>query len=102
MASFPPSSSPHTEKEAETNTDVITPSNLSCQTGSDDHKFESDHEMRDGNDDIEACMGDVMGERDGLGVLGKILTRLSMKSAWKDPGPPPDGGWNAWVQGKVE
>jgi hypothetical protein len=27
------------------------------------------------------------------------VTRTSTKSSWKDPGPPPDGGWSAWTQG---
>jgi len=27
------------------------------------------------------------------------VTRTSTKSSWKDPGPPPDGGWGAWTQG---
>lgn len=26
-------------------------------------------------------------------------TRTSTKSSWKDPGPPPDGGFTAWSQG---
>jgi hypothetical protein len=27
------------------------------------------------------------------------VTRTSTKSSWKDPGPPPDGGSKAWIQG---
>jgi hypothetical protein len=27
------------------------------------------------------------------------MTRTSTKSSWKDPGPPPDGGREAWTQG---
>jgi len=27
------------------------------------------------------------------------VTRTSTKSSWKDPGPPPDGGWVGWTQG---
>jgi len=27
------------------------------------------------------------------------VTRTSTKSSWKDPGPPPDGGREAWIQG---
>jgi hypothetical protein len=26
-------------------------------------------------------------------------TRTSTKNSWKDPGPPPDGGREAWIQG---
>jgi hypothetical protein len=33
------------------------------------------------------------------GVMKSILTRMSTKSSWKDPGPPPDGGWSGWTQG---
>jgi len=33
------------------------------------------------------------------GRLGRIITRLSTKSSWVDPGPPPDGGRRAWTQG---
>jgi len=34
----------------------------------------------------------------GRGLVG-VLTRMSTKSSWKDPGPPPDGGTKAWMQG---
>lgn len=33
------------------------------------------------------------------GRLGGIMSRLSTKSSWIDPGPPPDGGKQAWIQG---
>jgi len=26
-------------------------------------------------------------------------TRVRTKESWKDPGPPPDGGWSGWKQG---
>jgi hypothetical protein len=29
------------------------------------------------------------------------VTRTSTKSSWKDPGPPPDGGWEGWTQGEL-
>jgi len=35
----------------------------------------------------------------GKGVLGKVMSRISTKSSWKDPGPPPDGGVVGWTQG---
>ena len=29
-----------------------------------------------------------------------VVTRTSTRSTtWRDPGPPPDGGWLAWSQG---
>ena len=37
-------------------------------------------------------------EKDGRGLAG-VLSRMSTKSSWKDPGPPPDGGTKAWMQG---
>lgn len=44
--------------------------------------------------------GDKRGEDGkGNGRMSKVLSRISMKSTWKDPGPPPDGGWSGWTQG---
>jgi hypothetical protein len=38
----------------------------------------------------------------GPGVLSRavsrVITRASTKSSW-NPGPPPDGGWRAWIAG---
>jgi len=34
------------------------------------------------------------------GRIGGIMSRLSTKSSWIDPGPPPDGGRQAWIQGR--
>jgi hypothetical protein len=42
------------------------------------------------------------GREEGTGTgtaLGVRATRASTKSSWKDPGPPPDGGWTGWTQG---
>jgi len=39
------------------------------------------------------------GNGKGKGVMGKVMSRISTRSSWKDPGPPPDGGWAAWTQG---
>jgi len=36
------------------------------------------------------------------GRLGGIMSRLSTKSSWIDPGPPPDGGRKAWIQGQMQ
>lgn len=33
------------------------------------------------------------------GRIGAIMSRMSTKSSWIDPGPPPDGGRKAWTQG---
>ena len=61
--------------------------------------------------DIEACPDgvDVLQSNKwnisgGHGILaGNVkegaVTRTSTKSSWKDPGPPPDGGWVGWTQG---
>jgi hypothetical protein len=63
--------------------------------------------------DIEAypdAVNDPMNEEysggDKRGEEGKsnrkilnVLSRISTKSSWKDPGPPPDGGWSGWTQG---
>lgn len=35
----------------------------------------------------------------GYEGLKNGVTRTSTKSSWKDPGPPPDGGWVGWSQG---
>lgn len=32
------------------------------------------------------------------GALRLAISRISTKSSWKDPGPPPDGGLKAWTQ----
>jgi len=50
-------------------------------------------------DDIEAYP--VVDETQGEGQKQKdgAVTRTSTKSSWKDPGPPPDGGKEAWIQG---
>lgn len=65
---------------------------------SDDDNERSDLERAETKEvDIEACNGEVKGK--GKGVLGNVLSHISTKSSWRDPGPPPDGGLNAWVQG---
>jgi hypothetical protein len=53
--------------------------------------------------DIEAYPGGVNEpqneEWNGSGI--GPMARASTKSSWKDPGPPPDGGWSGWTQGMV-
>jgi hypothetical protein len=36
--------------------------------------------------------------RSGWKDVARVLTRVSTKGSWKDPGPPPDGGLDAWIQ----
>jgi hypothetical protein len=51
--------------------------------------------------DIEAYpdgVNDPQNEEWSGGKEGAV-TRTSTKSSWKDPGPPPDGGWVGWTQG---
>jgi hypothetical protein len=36
--------------------------------------------------------------RRSWGDAARVVTRMSTKSSWKDPGPPPDGGLLAWTQ----
>lgn len=33
------------------------------------------------------------------GVLGDLVARTLSRSTTRDLGPPPDGGWTAWLQG---
>ena len=55
--------------------------------------IEADEEDADENDPH----GDGYGGKEN--ALGTGVTRTSTKSSWKDPGPPPDGGWKGWTQG---
>lgn len=48
--------------------------------------------------DIEAYPEDAQVTRTKSNVAKRILTRISTKSSWVDPGPPPDGGFKAWLQ----
>ncbi|CZT10606.1 related to monocarboxylate transporter 4 [Rhynchosporium agropyri] len=60
----------------------------------------TDTEKRDG-DGIYTPRGDGwdgnVDDRKGRKEGGKV-TRILTKSSWKDLGPPPDGGWFAWMQ----
>jgi hypothetical protein len=51
----------------------------------------SDIEANLAQDDDKENAGDIT-------IAQRILTRISTKSSWKDPGPPPDGGFKAWLQ----
>ena len=46
---------------------------------------------------LQFAENDVM--RDEESGKKDAITRTSTKSSWKDPGPPPDGGWIGWSQG---
>jgi hypothetical protein len=78
--------------------------------------LESDHEShsKNGREFAPLSMtekGDIEAYPDGSndpqneawtgGMMAKSgpVTRTSTKSSWKDPGPPPDGGWLGWTQG---
>ena len=47
------------------------------------------------SNDIEACP-ERLEEPDG--IIHKVLSKTLSRSSWKDPGPPPDGGAEAWIQ----
>jgi hypothetical protein len=49
--------------------------------------------------DAEACRVVTNQLRDVEYNSNGPATRTRTKSSWKDPGPPPDGGWTAWSQG---
>jgi hypothetical protein len=67
----------------------------------DSDKFRDEEKrgsLREG-DDIEAYpVVDETREEENRQNDGAV-TRTSTKSSWKDPGPPPDGGRKAWIQG---
>jgi len=92
------SSQPSREKKD----DGILSSNGSLSINDDlesgDRKEGCDGENAEGKEDVE---GEGVGLGLGLGVLGRI-TKTSTKSSWKDPGPPPDGGWSGWMQGMLD
>lgn len=34
----------------------------------------------------------------GTSKASRVLSRISTRGSWIDPGPPPDGGLHAWLQ----
>jgi hypothetical protein len=50
-------------------------------------------------DDIETYPVVDETQEGGKAQKDGAITRTSTKSSWKDPGPPPDGGREAWIQG---
>jgi hypothetical protein len=47
--------------------------------------------------DVEYEMSRTSTRKSWMDAAG-VITRMSTKSSWKDPGPPPDGGLLAWTQ----
>lgn len=50
--------------------------------------------------DIEAYREEVNQSQNEkhLSKTQQVLTRISTRGSWIDPGPPPNGGWKAWAQ----
>lgn len=77
----------------------------STEIGSDDDESIQQEKNRKGGvlsekEDIEACLTVVTETQDGEGRTKEgTVTRTRTKSSLKDPGPPPDGGREAWIQG---
>ncbi|KAG0647081.1 Aspyridones efflux apdF [Hyphodiscus hymeniophilus] len=79
-----------------------SPRSSSTQRQSDISKGEKAEEIDveaepDEFDENDPHAGGYAGPGDGS-ALGTRATRTSTKSSWKDPGPPPDGGWIGWTQ----
>jgi hypothetical protein len=65
-----------------------------------------DGDVGKGSRSREMEKGDIEGVNEFQNELGagKVkekgkVTRTSTRGSWKDPGPPPDGGWTGWTQG---
>lgn len=58
--------------------------------------FEGEEKEHDSRDGVQ--LGNII-TNGNTNTLRNALTHTSTKSSWKDPGPPPDGGWRAWSQG---
>lgn len=54
-------------------------------------------DVEDDSRQVRCGEEDMVKEGKGKG-LKAIISRVSTRGSWKDPGPPPDGGWNAWTQ----
>ncbi|KAI9150137.1 MFS-type transporter dbaD [Paramyrothecium foliicola] len=63
-------------------------------TTSSSHKSERDYE-HDGAETRAAV--DSGASAPGHGIMSQVVSRISSRSSI-DPGPPPDGGWQAWTQ----
>jgi len=75
----------------------------SSTSTSSNHDFDMEKQESDGESDrievesVTSVRGPGNGK--GKGVMGKVMSRISTRSSWKDPGPPPDGGLIGWTQG---
>ncbi|KAH8817031.1 major facilitator superfamily domain-containing protein [Xylogone sp. PMI_703] len=88
--------------------DVDIPSSSASSVWQAGHSTESSGQVTPRQEtylDIEACLHEktVDGDQDvnanpGSGVLGSLVTRTLSRSSTRDLGPPPDGGWLAWLQ----
>lgn len=76
-----------------------------------DEETQSPHSTRNNSYDDEIhSIGDALQvstsysqdaeqQRESAGEkVTRIITGRSVASSWKDPGPPPDGGFKAWTQ----
>lgn len=50
------------------------------------------------NSDLAEEHQNEKSKQDTPNALVRIITGKSTASSWKDPGPPPDGGMQAWIQ----
>jgi hypothetical protein len=61
------------------------------------HDMDKEEKGEEAEVDEKDPHGDGYGGKENALETG--VTRISTKSSWKDPGPPPDGGWKGWIQG---
>jgi hypothetical protein len=80
------------DKEVETQSVRST-----ATSGRNDGDFERPPLMAE--KDIESCRVATNIPQDTEVNGTGLATRISTKSSWIDPGPPPDGGTVAWTQG---
>lgn len=81
----------------DTNSDI----NEEDEDGLDDNDNDDDRDT----DDVEAGHAqrtappskEGNGNEMPTGVLARVISRVSSRSKHFDPGPPPDGGWEAWI-----
>lgn len=101
-SSTSPRSSVHgdPQHDAEKQAGSISPTRDSGASGSDhdEGSDRSDAEAHgDGLEDIEPEMFDL--DAAGMaGIVNRALSRISTNASWS-PGPPPDGGREAWLAG---
>jgi hypothetical protein len=81
------------------------PSNLDIEKCKDDISIRSSGETLPEDSSSYLEKGDIEvypeaepATRTETNIAKRILSRISTKSSWIDPGPPPDGGFKAWLQ----